>query len=77
MLDAVIIFIELPINYLPLKKCFRGVRIRGEMFDGTKRSTSRGKPLCQLLGVGAFSEYAVLPEIAVAKVCVPGFATLV
>lgn len=49
--------------------------MRGEMLDGTKRSTSRGKPLCQLLGVGAFSEYAVLPEIAVGKVCVPGFAT--
>lgn len=48
--------------------CVRGVRMRGEMLDGTKRSTSRGKPLCQLLGVGAFSEYAVLPEIAVAKI---------
>ncbi|RMX44262.1 hypothetical protein pdam_00019515 [Pocillopora damicornis] len=56
--------------------CVRGVRIRGEMLDGTKRSTSRGKPLCQLLGVGAFSEYAVLPEIAVAKV-EPGSSTAV
>lgn len=38
------------------------------MPDGTTRFSCKGKQLYHFMGTSAFSEYSVLPEIAVAKV---------
>lgn len=40
----------------------------GLMPDGTTRLTWRGRPLFQFMGTSTFAEYAVVPEIAVAKI---------
>ena len=49
-------------------KYFSGLFPKGLMPDGTTRFTCQGKPLSQLLRIGAFSEYVVLPEMSVVKV---------
>ena len=41
---------------------------RGVMPDGTSRFSLDGKPLYHYMGTSTFSEYTVLPEIALAKV---------
>ena len=39
------------------------------MPDGTSRFTCKGKTVYHFMGTSTFSEYTVVPEIAVAKVC--------
>jgi S-(hydroxymethyl)glutathione dehydrogenase / alcohol dehydrogenase len=41
---------------------------KGVMPDGTSRFSLNGKPILHYMGTSTFSEYTVLPEIAVAKV---------
>ncbi len=41
---------------------------KGVMPDGSSRFTLMGKPLYHYMGTSTFSEYTVLPEIAVAKI---------
>ncbi|MCZ6559356.1 MAG: S-(hydroxymethyl)glutathione dehydrogenase/class III alcohol dehydrogenase [Gammaproteobacteria bacterium] len=41
---------------------------KGLMPDGTTRFSAGGKPLYHYMGTSTFSEYTVLPEIAVAKI---------
>lgn len=41
---------------------------QGLMPDGTTRYTCRGQPIYHFMGVSAFSEYIVVPEIALAKI---------
>ncbi|HEX7036771.1 MAG TPA: S-(hydroxymethyl)glutathione dehydrogenase/class III alcohol dehydrogenase [Pseudomonadales bacterium] len=41
---------------------------RGVMPDGTSRFSLNGKPLYHFMGTSTFSNYTVLPEIAVAKI---------
>merc|ERR1712100_27583 len=41
---------------------------KGVMPDGTSRFTCKGKTLLHYMGTSTFSEYTVLPEIAVAKI---------
>src|SRR6202043_716623 len=41
---------------------------KGVMPDGTSRFSFNGKPILHYMGTSTFSEYTVLPEIAVAKV---------
>ncbi|MEO7066127.1 MAG: S-(hydroxymethyl)glutathione dehydrogenase/class III alcohol dehydrogenase [Rhodanobacter sp.] len=41
---------------------------KGLMPDGTSRFSLNGKPLLHYMGTSTFSEYTVLPEIAVAKI---------
>jgi S-(hydroxymethyl)glutathione dehydrogenase/alcohol dehydrogenase len=41
---------------------------KGVMPDGTSRFSLNGKPLLHYMGTSTFSEYTVLPEIALAKV---------
>jgi S-(hydroxymethyl)glutathione dehydrogenase/alcohol dehydrogenase len=41
---------------------------RGLMPDGTSRLSHRGRPLHHYMGTSTFAEYAVVPEIALAKV---------
>jgi S-(hydroxymethyl)glutathione dehydrogenase/alcohol dehydrogenase len=41
---------------------------KGVMPDGTSRFSLKGKPLLHYMGTSTFSNYTVLPEIAVAKV---------
>lgn len=40
----------------------------GLMPDGTTRLSWRGRPLSQFMGTSTFAEYAVVPEIALAKI---------
>lgn len=46
----------------------RTTQLRGVMPDGTSRLMARGQPLLHFMGTSTFAEYAVLPEIAVARV---------
>src|SRR5205809_1675765 len=46
----------------------RATQGKGLMPDGTSRFSIRGKPIHHYMGCSTFSEYTVLPEIAVAKV---------
>ncbi len=46
----------------------RDTQGRGVMPDGTSRFSLKGKPLLHYMGTSTFSEYTVLPEIAVAKI---------
>jgi len=46
----------------------RDTQGRGLMPDGTTRFYKDGKPLYHYMGCSTFSEYTVLPEIAVAKI---------
>ena len=41
---------------------------KGLMPDGTSRFSRNGKPILHYMGTSTFSEYTVLPEIAVAKI---------
>ena len=41
---------------------------QGVMPDGTSRFSARGKDILHFMGTSTFSEYTVLPEIAVAKI---------
>jgi S-(hydroxymethyl)glutathione dehydrogenase / alcohol dehydrogenase len=41
---------------------------KGVMPDGTSRFSLKGKPILHYMGTSTFSEYTVLPEIAVAKI---------
>ncbi len=41
---------------------------KGLMPDGSSRFTASGKPVYHYMGTSTFSEYTVLPEIAVAKI---------
>lgn len=46
----------------------RATQGKGLMPDGSSRFTVQGKPLYHYMGTSTFSEYTVLPEIAVAKI---------
>src|SRR6187401_628038 len=46
----------------------RATQGKGLMPDGTSRFSYQGKPLLHYMGCSTFSNYTVLPEIAVAKV---------
>ena len=51
-----------------LCQAIRVTQGRGLMPDGTSRFSKGGKPVFHYMGTSTFSEYTVLPEIAVAKV---------
>jgi S-(hydroxymethyl)glutathione dehydrogenase / alcohol dehydrogenase len=46
----------------------RGTQGKGLMPDGTSRFSLAGKPLLHYMGTSTFSNYIVVPEIAVAKI---------
>ncbi|HEX7061150.1 MAG TPA: S-(hydroxymethyl)glutathione dehydrogenase/class III alcohol dehydrogenase [Woeseiaceae bacterium] len=51
-----------------LCQAIRVTQGKGLMPDGTSRFSKNGKPIHHYMGTSTFSEYTVLPEIAVAKV---------
>lgn len=51
-----------------LCQAIRATQGQGLMPDGTSRFSSNGKQIFHYMGTSTFSEYTVLPEIAVAKV---------
>ncbi len=51
-----------------LCQAIRATQGRGLMPDGTSRFSISGKPILHYMGTSTFSEYTVLPEIAVAKI---------
>ncbi|MGQ9426046.1 S-(hydroxymethyl)glutathione dehydrogenase/class III alcohol dehydrogenase [Gilvimarinus sp. F26214L] len=51
-----------------LCQAIRGTQGQGVMPDGTSRFSLNGKPLLHYMGCSTFSNYTVLPEIAVAKI---------
>ncbi len=51
-----------------LCQAIRATQGRGLMPDGTSRFSKNGKPIFHYMGTSTFSEYTVLPEIAVAKI---------
>ena len=51
-----------------LCQAIRVTQGQGLMPDGTSRFSKNGKPVFHYMGTSTFSEYTVLPEIAVAKV---------
>jgi S-(hydroxymethyl)glutathione dehydrogenase/alcohol dehydrogenase len=51
-----------------LCQAIRATQGKGLMPDGTSRFSFRGKPVLHYMGTSTFSEYTVLPEIAVAKI---------
>ena len=51
-----------------LCQAIRVTQGQGLMPDGTSRFSCQGKPIFHYMGTSTFSEYTVLPEIAVAKV---------
>lgn len=51
-----------------LCQAIRETQGRGLMPDGSSRFSKNGKPVFHYMGTSTFSEYTVLPEIAVAKV---------
>ena len=51
-----------------LCQAIRATQGQGLMPDGTSRFSQNGKPLFHYMGTSTFSEYTVLPEIAVAKI---------
>ena len=46
----------------------RGTQGKGVMPDGTSRFSHKGKPVFHYMGCSTFSNFTVLPEIAVAKI---------
>ncbi len=46
----------------------RATQGQGVMPDGTSRFSHQGKPIYHFMGTSTFSEYSVLPEIALAKI---------
>jgi S-(hydroxymethyl)glutathione dehydrogenase / alcohol dehydrogenase len=51
-----------------LCQAIRMTQGRGLMPDGTSRFSMNGKPILHYMGCSTFSEYTVLPEIALAKI---------
>lgn len=51
-----------------LCQAIRATQGRGLMPDGTTRFSLNGKPIFHYMGTSTFSEYTVLPEIALAKI---------
>ena len=51
-----------------LCQAIRVTQGKGLMPDGTSRFSKNGKPILHYMGTSTFSEYTVLPEIAVAKI---------
>jgi S-(hydroxymethyl)glutathione dehydrogenase/alcohol dehydrogenase len=51
-----------------LCQAVRATQGRGLMPDGTSRFSYQGKPIHHYMGCSTFSNYTVLPEIAVAKI---------
>ncbi|GAA3932921.1 S-(hydroxymethyl)glutathione dehydrogenase/class III alcohol dehydrogenase [Litoribacillus peritrichatus] len=51
-----------------LCQAIRATQGQGLMPDGTSRFSLDGKPIMHFMGTSTFSEYTVLPEIALAKV---------
>jgi S-(hydroxymethyl)glutathione dehydrogenase/alcohol dehydrogenase len=51
-----------------LCQAIRVTQGQGLMPDGTSRFSANGKPVYHYMGTSTFSEYTVLPEIAVAKI---------
>ncbi len=51
-----------------LCQAIRVTQGKGLMPDGTSRFSKNGKPIHHYMGTSTFSEYTVLPEIAVAKI---------
>ncbi len=51
-----------------LCQAIRATQGQGVMPDGTSRFIHRGKPVLHYMGCSTFSNYTVLPEIAVAKI---------
>lgn len=51
-----------------LCQAIRATQGKGVMPDGTSRFSLNGKPIYHFMGTSTFSEYTVLPEIAVAKI---------
>src|SRR5580692_2952225 len=51
-----------------LCQAIRATQGKGLMPDGTSRFSIKGKPVLHYMGTSTFSEYTVLPEIAVAKI---------
>ena len=51
-----------------LCQAIRTTQGKGLMPDGSSRFTARGKTIFHYMGTSTFSEYTVLPEIAVAKI---------
>ncbi|MFC5360096.1 S-(hydroxymethyl)glutathione dehydrogenase/class III alcohol dehydrogenase [Azospirillum himalayense] len=51
-----------------LCQAIRVTQGKGLMPDGTSRFTVKGQPVFHYMGTSTFSEYTVLPEIAVAKI---------
>ncbi|MBC7162541.1 MAG: S-(hydroxymethyl)glutathione dehydrogenase/class III alcohol dehydrogenase [Immundisolibacter sp.] len=51
-----------------LCQAIRATQGKGLMPDGTSRFTARGKTVFHYMGTSTFSEYTVLPEIAVARI---------
>jgi len=52
-----------------LCQAIRSTQGKGLMPDGTSRFSYKGKPILHYMGTSTFSNYIVLPEIAVAKIC--------
>jgi S-(hydroxymethyl)glutathione dehydrogenase/alcohol dehydrogenase len=51
-----------------LCQAIRSTQGRGVMPDGTSRFSYQGQPIYHYMGCSTFSEYTVLPEIALAKI---------
>jgi S-(hydroxymethyl)glutathione dehydrogenase/alcohol dehydrogenase len=51
-----------------LCQAIRATQGKGLMPDGTTRFSKNGKPILHYMGTSTFSEYTVLPEIALAKI---------
>jgi S-(hydroxymethyl)glutathione dehydrogenase/alcohol dehydrogenase len=51
-----------------LCQAIRATQGKGLMPDGTSRFSHQGRPVLHYMGTSTFSEYTVLPEIAVAKI---------
>ena len=51
-----------------LCQAIRATQGKGLMPDGTSRFSCKGKPVLHYMGTSTFSEYTVLPEIAVARI---------
>ncbi|MBZ0221927.1 MAG: S-(hydroxymethyl)glutathione dehydrogenase/class III alcohol dehydrogenase [Dokdonella sp.] len=51
-----------------LCQAIRATQGKGLMPDGTSRFSFKGKPILHYMGTSTFSQYTVLPEIALAKI---------
>lgn len=51
-----------------LCQAIRATQGKGLMPDGTSRFSLNGQPIYHFMGTSTFSEYTVLPEIAIAKI---------